>query len=47
MIPYHVILIPQYLIFRDLGWLNTLKPLIVPAWFGGGLSLSSYCGSSS
>ena len=36
MIPYHVILIPQYLIFRDLGWLNTLKPLIVPAWFGGG-----------
>src|SRR5207245_10811395 len=22
--------------FRDLGWLDTFKPLIVPAWFGGG-----------
>src|SRR5262245_48348001 len=30
MIPYHVTLIPQYIIFRDLGWLDTLKPLIVP-----------------
>ena len=36
MIPYHVTLIPQYLFFRELGWLNTSYPLIVPAWFGGG-----------
>ena len=36
MIPYHVVLIPQYLVFRELGWLNTLLPLIVPNWFGGG-----------
>jgi ABC-type glycerol-3-phosphate transport system permease component len=36
MIPYHVTLIPQYMIFRDLGWLDTLKPLIVPSFFGGG-----------
>lgn len=36
MIPYHVTLIPQYLLFRDLGWLNSFKPLIVPSWFGGG-----------
>ena len=36
MIPYHVTLIPQYLIFRNLGWLDTLKPLYVPAFFGGG-----------
>ena len=36
MIPYHVTLIPQYLFFRELGWLNTSFPLIVPAWFGGG-----------
>ena len=36
MIPYHVVLIPQYLFFRNLGWLNTALPIIVPNWFGGG-----------
>lgn len=36
MIPYHVTLIPTYVLFRELGWLNTFLPLIVPAWFGGG-----------
>lgn len=36
MIPYHVTLLPQYVIFRDLGWLNSFKPLIVPSFFGGG-----------
>jgi len=36
MLPYHVTLIPQFLIFRDIGWLNTFLPLIVPAFFGGG-----------
>jgi len=36
MIPYQVTLIPQYLIFKYLHWLNSLRPLIVPAFFGGG-----------
>ena len=36
MIPYHVILIPQYVLFRSIGWLDSMKPLIWPAWFGGG-----------
>lgn len=36
MLPYHVTLIPQFLIFRDLGWLNTFLPLTVPSFFGGG-----------
>jgi ABC-type glycerol-3-phosphate transport system permease component len=36
MLPYHITLIPQYIIFRDLGWLNSFKPLIVPSFFGGG-----------
>lgn len=35
MLPSQVTLIPQYLVFRDLGWLDSLKPLIIPAWFGG------------
>jgi len=35
MIPADVTRIPLYLIFRRLGWINTLKPLIVPSLFGG------------
>jgi multiple sugar transport system permease protein len=34
MLPNHVTMIPQYILFRELGWLNTLLPLIVPAYFG-------------
>ena len=30
MIPYHVVLIPQYVIFLNLGWVDTYLPLIVP-----------------
>ena len=33
MIPYEVRLIPSYLIFHRLGWVNTIKPLVVPHWF--------------
>ena len=35
MLPYEVTLIPQYLLFNRLGWLDTFLPLIVPYWFGG------------
>lgn len=34
MIPWDVTMIPQYMEFKAFGWINTLKPLIVPAWFG-------------
>jgi len=36
MIPYAVLLIPQYIMFRSLGWLDSYLPLWVPPWFGGG-----------
>jgi len=36
MLPPQVTLIPLYILFYKIGWLNTLNPLIVPAWFGGG-----------
>lgn len=36
MLPGQVTMIPQYLIFRELGWVNSMKPLIIPAFFGGG-----------
>ena len=30
MLPFHVVLVPQFIIFRELGWLETFLPLIVP-----------------
>jgi multiple sugar transport system permease protein len=33
MLPYHVTLIPQFILFRHLDWVNTLLPLIVPRLF--------------
>ncbi|MBX3010251.1 MAG: carbohydrate ABC transporter permease [Caldilineaceae bacterium] len=35
MLPGEVTLVPIYLIFRWLGWLDTYRPLFVPSWFGG------------
>jgi multiple sugar transport system permease protein len=36
MIPWEVTIVPSFLLFKWLGWLDTLAPLIVPHWFGGG-----------
>jgi len=36
MLPGWVTLIPRFILFKHLRWLDTLKPLIVPSWFGGG-----------
>ncbi len=34
MLPFPVVMVPQYLIFRNLGWLGTLLPLMVPPFLG-------------
>lgn len=34
MIPFQVRMVPLFLIFKQLGWLNTFLPLIVPAFLG-------------
>ncbi len=34
IIPYQVIMIPQFIIFQRLGWVNTFAPLIVPMFLG-------------
>ncbi len=34
MIPWDVTMIPRYIEFNALGWIDTLKPLIVPNFFG-------------
>ena len=36
MLPGQVTLIPVYILFSMIGWINTFYPLIVPAFFGGG-----------
>ena len=36
MLPSIVTLIPTFIVFRTLGWIDTFLPLIVPLWFGGG-----------
>jgi len=34
MVPPQVTMIPSFLVWRGLGWYNTLNPMWVPAWFG-------------
>jgi multiple sugar transport system permease protein len=36
MLPWAVTMVPRYVLFKTLGWLDTFLPLIVPEWFGGG-----------
>jgi ABC-type glycerol-3-phosphate transport system permease component len=35
MLPREVTIIPQYLLFNQLGWLDTYWPLVVPHWLAG------------
>jgi multiple sugar transport system permease protein len=34
MLPYPVIMVPLFIIFARLGWINTFWPLILPTFFG-------------
>lgn len=34
MLPYQVVMIPQFIIFFKIGWVNSFKPLIVPMFLG-------------
>ncbi len=33
MLPFHVTLIPRYIMFNNMGWIDTYYPLTVPAFF--------------
>ena len=35
IVPWEVTIVPSFILYRWLGWLDSLKPLIVPFWFGG------------
>lgn len=39
MIPFPVLMVPQYILFKQLGWIGTFKPLWVPAWFGAAFNI--------
>ena len=39
MIPFPVLMVPLYSVFRSLGWIGTLMPLWVPAFFGSAFSI--------
>lgn len=36
MLPPQVTMVPTFVLFAQIGWIDSLKPLIVPAFFGGG-----------
>jgi multiple sugar transport system permease protein len=33
MLPAHALIVPQYILFKNLGWVNTFLPMIVPKFF--------------
>jgi ABC-type glycerol-3-phosphate transport system permease component len=35
MIPFHVTLIPSFVLYKFLHWLDTFKPFTIVPWFGG------------
>lgn len=36
MLPYFVVMVPHFIMFTRLGWMDTFLPLTVPFFFGGG-----------
>lgn len=34
MLPFQVLMIPLFILFKNLGWIGTFLPLIIPAFFG-------------
>lgn len=39
MIPFPVIMVPSYMLFKELGWIGSFKPLWVPAWFASAFNV--------
>jgi multiple sugar transport system permease protein len=39
MIPFAVVMVPQYILWSKLGWLDTFLPLMIPHWFGSAYNI--------
>lgn len=42
MLPGQVTMIPLFLVFRELGWIDSILPLVVPAFFGNAFFIFMY-----
>ena len=39
MIPFHLLIVPRFVMFKVFGWLNTFRPMTIPAFFGSAFSI--------
>ncbi len=39
MVPFPVLMVPLYQLFRSLDWIGTFRPLWIPAWFAGAFNI--------
>jgi len=39
MVPFPVVMVPLYAVFREFDWIGTFKPLWVPCWFGAAFNI--------
>ena len=39
MVPFPILMVPTFALFRHLDWIGTYRPLWVPAWFGSAFSI--------
>ena len=39
MVPFPVLMVPLFALFRHLDWIGTFRPLWVPAWFGSAFNI--------
>lgn len=39
MIPFAVVMVPQFIFWSRLGWLDTFLPLMIPHWFGSAYNI--------
>jgi len=39
MIPFAVVMVPQYIVWSKLGWLDTFLPLMIPHWCGSAYNI--------
>ncbi len=42
MLPAQVTMIPLFILFRSMGWVDTILPLVVPAFFGSAFFIFMY-----
>lgn len=39
MLPYQATLVPQYVLYNEMGWVRTFNPITLPGFFAGGAAL--------